>query len=352
MFHLSVHLQHNKENDMRSQQHLWRLGVITVLIIAALALAACPAPVTAPAEQPAATPVAAEEPAAVPEGEAETPTIAFSGFSSTNEFWLTLARAAEARAQELGVNFVNVTTPNPDAQAQVAAVENAITQGVDAIIVGATDSRAFGDAFDKAQAAGIPIITVDTGVDHPWVKTLMQTDNEAAAKMAGEYLVEKAGPDCKKLLIIGGIAGHQTGDARKNGVEAAAKAAGYEVIVEYADWLEPNAADIAQNQLTANPDLCAIFVAWDPGAVAALSVIKQKGLTDQITLVGFDALPAALKAIKAGEMTATVRQDPDRMGTEGIDLALKVINGEEVPKFTPIDGAIVDASNVDEFLTE
>jgi ribose transport system substrate-binding protein len=283
---------------------------------------------------------------------AEEYTIAFSGFSSTNEFWLTLARAAEARAQELGVDFVNVTTPNPDAQAQVAAVENAITQGVDAIIVGAADSRAWGDAFDKAEAAGIPIVTVDTGIDHPWVKTLIQTDNEAAAKMAGEYLVEKAGPDCKKLLIIGGAAGHQTGDARKNGVEAAAKAAGYEVIVEYADWLEEKASEIAQNQLTANPDVCAVFGAWDPGAVAALSVIKQKGLTDQITLVGFDALPVALKAIKAGEMTATVRQDPTRMGSEGIDLTVKVLNGEEVPAFTPIDGSIIDASNVDEFLTE
>lgn len=336
---------------MRTQRHFWRLGLLTVLIIAALVLAACPAPAPPPAEQPAATPASAEEPAA-PQEQAETPTIAFSGFSSTNEFWLTLARAAEARAQELGVDFVNVTTPNPDAQAQVAAVENAITQGVDAIIVGAADSRAWGDAFDKAEAAGIPIVTVDTGIDHPWVKTLIQTDNEAAAKMAGEYLVEKAGPDCKKLLIIGGLAGHQTGDARKNGVEEVAKANGMEVIVEYADWLEAKASEVAQNQITANPDVCAVFAAWDPGAVAALSVIKQKDLLDQVILVGFDALPVALKAIKAGEMEATVRQDPARMGAEGVELALKVINGEEVPAFTPIDGVMIDSSNVDEYLTE
>jgi ribose transport system substrate-binding protein len=329
----------------------WRWLGFVILLIAALALTACAAATTpAPAAQPTTAP---EQPAeATKAPEAGAPTIAFSGFSSTNEFWLTLARAAEARAREMGANFINVTTTDPDAAAQVAAVENAVSQGVDAIIIGAADSRAFGDAIDKAQAANIPVITVDTGIDHPWVKTLIQTDNLAAAKMAGQYIVDKAGPDCKKLLIVGGLAGHQTGDARKNGVEEVAKANGYEVIVEYADWLDAKAAEVAQNQLTANPDVCALFAAWDPGAVAALSVVKQKGLLDQITLVGFDALPAALKAIKAGEMEATVRQNPARMGSEGIDLTLKVLKGEEVPKYTPIDGEMIDAANVDQFLTQ
>ena len=327
--------------------------VIAVLLLGAVILSACAGAATqAPA--PAATQAPAAEattaPAAEPSG--GTPTIAYTGFSSTNEFWLTLARAAADEAKAQGVNFVDLTTANPDAEAQVAAVDNAISQKVSAIIIGAVDTRAFGNTLDKAQAANIPVITVDSAIDHPWVKTLIQTDNLASARLAGDYIVKTAGPDCKKLLIIGGLAGHQTGDARKNGVEEVAKAAGYDVIVEYADWLEPKAQEIAQNQLSANPDICAVFAAWDPGAVSALSVIKQKDLLDQITLVGFDALPAALKAIKAGEMAATVRQDPGRMGAEGVDLALKVLKGEEVPKYTPIDGSIIDQSNVDQYLPQ
>ncbi|MCP4164777.1 MAG: substrate-binding domain-containing protein, partial [Chloroflexi bacterium] len=104
--------------------------------------------------------------------------------------------------------------------------------------------------------------------------------------------------------------------------------------------------------LTAHPDISAVFVAFDPGAVAALSAIKAKGMVDDIILVGFDGLPVALKAIKAGEMAATVQQDPARMGAEGVDLALKVIAGQEVPEFTPIDGVLITIDNVDEFLTE
>jgi len=277
-----------------------------------------------------------------------TTSIAFVGFSSTNEFWLTLARSADARATEQGVDFINLTSAEPDASAQVAAVENAILQNVDGIIIGAADSRAFDNVLDRAADAGIPVIAVDTGIDHPQVSSLIQTDNLAAARLAGEYIVEQTGGE-GKLLIIGGAAGHQTGDARKNGVEEVATEAGMEVIVEYADWLENKAADIMQNQLGANPDINAVFAAWDPGAVAALAQVKQAGRLDDIVLVGFDALPVALSAIAAGEMEATVRQDPVRMGREGIDLMLQVINGEDVPEYTPIDGVIIDESNVSEY---
>jgi ribose transport system substrate-binding protein len=277
-----------------------------------------------------------------------TTSIAFVGFSSTNEFWLTLARSADARATEQGVDFINLTSAEPDASAQVAAVENAILQNVDGIIIGAADSRAFDNVLDRAADAGIPVIAVDTGIDHPHVSSLIQTDNLAAARLAGEYIVEQTGGQ-GKLLIIGGAAGHQTGDARKNGVEEIATEAGIQVIVEYADWLENKAADIMQNQLGANPDINAVFAAWDPGAVAALAQVKQAGRLDDIVLVGFDALPVALSAIAAGEMEATVRQDPVRMGREGIDLMLQVINGEDVPEYTPIDGVIIDESNVSEY---
>lgn len=283
-----------------------------------------------------------------PEADDDQVSIAFIGFSSTNEFWLTLARSAAARADELGIDFLDLTTAEPSAAAQVSAFENALLQNVDGIIVGAADTRAFGAVLDRAADQGVPVVAVDSGIDHPHVSSLIQTDNLAAARLAGEYIVDATGGE-GKLLIIGGAAGHQTGDARKNGVEEMAEAAGMEVIVEYADWLENKAADIMQNQLGANPDINAVFAAWDPGAVAALAVIKQAGRLDDITLVGFDALPVALSAIEAGEMEATIRQDPARMGREGVDLMLDVINGVDVPDYTPIDGVVITADNVAQY---
>ncbi|MFC1975239.1 sugar ABC transporter substrate-binding protein, partial [Chloroflexota bacterium] len=252
---------------------------------------------------------------------------------------------------ELGVEFINVTTEVQDAEAQKAAVDTAITQGVDAIIIGAADSRGWDDTLAKAEAAGIPVIAVDTAIENPYISSLIQTDNLAAARLAGDYIVEQLGGE-GKALVMGGSVGHQTGDARKQGVEEQLIAAGIEVIGDWSDWDENKSAEVTQNALTANPDIKAVFVAFDPGAVAALSVIKQKGMLDDVVLVGFDGLPVGLKAIAAGEMEASVRQDPEKMGAEGINLALKVIAREDVPDFIPIDGILITADNVADYLTE
>jgi ABC-type sugar transport system substrate-binding protein len=79
-------------------------------------------------------------------------------------------------------------------------------------------------------------------------------------------------------------------------------------------------------------------------------VVKQKGLSGKVLVVGFDALPVMLKAIKAGEGTATVKQDNVRMGKEIVDNAIKVINGETVDKLVLIPGFIIDKNNVDQYL--
>ncbi len=221
---------------MRSTKKSVWFVVLLSLVILSLTLAACgaqPAPAAPAAEEqaPAEQAPAEEAPAA------EDITIAFSGFSLTNEFWLTLARAAEARADELGVEFLNVTTEVQDAEAQKSAVDTAITQGVDAIIIGAADSRGWDDTIAKAEAAGIKVITVDTGIDNPYISTLIQTDNLAAAQMAGDWMVEQMGGE-GKALVLGGSVGHQTGDARKNGVQGQLEAAGIEVIGDWSDWDE------------------------------------------------------------------------------------------------------------------
>jgi ABC-type sugar transport system substrate-binding protein len=201
--------------------------------------------------------------------------IAFSGFSGTNEFWLTLARAAEAQAKDQGVQFINLTTETQDAEAQKRAVDNAITQGVDAIIIGAADSRGWDDTLAKAKAAGIAAIAVDTAIENPVISSLIQTDNEAAAGLAGDWLCQQLGGK-GKALVLGGTVGHQTGDARKNGVENKLKACGVEVIADYSNWDENVSSQLAQNTLTANPDLNAIFVAFDPGAAAAAAAVRLR----------------------------------------------------------------------------
>jgi len=283
---------------------------------------------------------------------AEKPiTIAYIGACTNLPFWITLREAAREKAKELGVNFLDLTPPQLDAQAQKDAFDNALQQKVDGIIIGAADNRAFDDSLNRAQAMGIPVVAVDTGIDHPWIASLVQTDNLASARIAGQYILEhmqKPG----KVLIVGGILGHQTGDARKNGVTEVLEKAGVEVIFRAADWSPEKAYEITLNELNAHPDITAIFGAWDPGALAAKAAVAEKGLLGKILVVGFDGDPAALKAIKNGEMAATIKQDNVKMGRDGVQLLVDVIQGKEVPKYIPIMGILIDANNVDEFLKE
>ncbi|MCD6156711.1 MAG: sugar ABC transporter substrate-binding protein [Candidatus Atribacteria bacterium] len=275
--------------------------------------------------------------------------IAYIGACTNLPFWVTLRDEARKKAEELGVECVDLTPPQLDAQAQKDAFDNALQQRVDGIIIGAADNRAFDDSLDRAQAMGIPVIAVDTGIDHPWIASLVQTDNLASARIAGKYILEhmkKPG----KVLIVGGTLGHQTGDARRQGVEEVLKEAGIEVIFRAADWIPEKAYEITQNELNAHPDITAIFGAWDPGALAAEAAVAEKGLLGKILIVGFDGDPAALEAIKNGEIAATIKQDNVKMGRDGVQLLVDVINGKEVPKYIPIMGILIDASNVDQFL--
>ena len=173
-------------------------------------------------------------------------------------------------------------------------IDRRVRYWVDGLVIGPVDSRGLKASFDKAQQAGIPVVTVDTRVEHPAVRSHVATDNVAAAKLAGEYIVKRLGGK-GKVLILGGITGSQTADDRRNGVEKLCKASGMTVIFRPADWDEAKANQITQNELGANPDLGAIFAACDPMIITAKQAVKAKGMLGKVVLVGFDAIPACLK---------------------------------------------------------
>jgi ribose transport system substrate-binding protein len=274
--------------------------------------------------------------------------IAYTGFSTDNTFWIGVAAAAAAEAESLGIEFIDMTASSPDSAAQKDAVDRAIDMGVDGIIIGSVDNRAFDASLDAAADKGIPVVAVDTAIDHPHVSSLVQTDNLAAARVAGEYIVENT--DGGSILILGGSAGHQTGEARRNGVTEVAEAAGREVIFQICDWQDACAFETATNFLQSNPEITAIFGAWDPGALAGVSAAQALGKLDDLVIVGFDGNPANLVAIKEGEQEATIKQDNTQTGHVSVRNLVSDINGEEVPAVVPIDGILITDDNVDEFM--
>ena len=282
-------------------------------------------------------------------GGEEQITIAYTGFpGGMSPFWAQMAQYMAEEAEALGVEFLDMSPTTADAAMQKDAVDNAINRGVDGIIIGAVDNRAFGESLDRAKAKGIPVVAVDTAIDHPHISALAQTDNLASARILGQYIVDTT--ETGKVIILGGTLGHQTGDARRDGVKQVLEANGYTVIFRACNWDPAMALETATNELAANPDTIAVFGCWDPGALAGLSAVKQRGLLDQIKVYGFDGLPDALKSIKAGEQTATIKQDNKQMAEVSLNALVGQIKGQETVKKLLIDGFVIDASNVDEHM--
>jgi ribose transport system substrate-binding protein len=280
--------------------------------------------------------------------QADTLKIAFTGYSTDQPFWVGVGSAAAAQAKEMGVEFIDLTATEADAAAQKDAVDRAITMGVDGIIIGAVDNRGFNETLNRAMSKKIPVVTVDTAIKHKWVKSLVQTDNLAAASIAGEFIVDNMKPG--KVLILGGSQGHQTGNARRDGVKNKAEAAGHEVLFRICDWAEACAYDTTINETMANNDITAIFAASDPMALSAVAAAKERGILDNLVIVGFDGNPGNLKSIANGAQTADIKQDNVKMGSQAVINLVNMINGKSVAEFTGIDGILITKENVKDFM--
>ncbi len=277
-------------------------------------------------------------------------TIAYTGYpGGQTPFWAQMTQYVKEAAAAEGVNVIDLSPTVPDAAQQKDSVDNAINRGVQGIIIGSIDNRAFGESLGRAAAKHIVVVAVDTAIDDPRVTALAQTDNLASARVMGQYMVDHLAAK-GKVLILGGTLGHQTGDARRDGVRQVLEANGFEVIFRAADWDAAKALEIATNELQANPDIVAIFGCWDPGALAGLAAVKQRGLMGKVKVFGFDGLPSAFKSIKDGELVATIKQDNKQMAQVIVRSLVAQIKGQPFVKKLLIDGFIIDASNVDKYL--
>lgn len=251
-----------------------------------------------------------------------------------NPFFVTLKEGAEAKAKELGYELVVLDSQN-DASKEIANVEDLITQKVAVILINPTDSDAVGNAVKAANAKNIPVITLDRGANAGEVVSHIASDNVAGGKMAGEFIIEQLGGK-GKVVELEGIAGTSAARDRGEGFNAAINASELEVVArQTADFDRTKGLSVMENILQAQPEIDAVFAHNDEMALGALQAIKASGR--DILVVGFDATDDAVKAVSDGDMAATVAQQPDKIGSLGVEAAVKVIKGESLDAYIPVD---------------
>jgi ABC-type sugar transport system substrate-binding protein len=214
-----------------------------------------------------------------------------------------------------------------DDDSEIAAIQSMVAQGVKAIAITPTSPNVKG-ALQKAVDKGIKVVLVDNDIPG-WTgkSSLVATDNLAGGKLAGKWLAEHLKPGAK-IAVLQGVLGNPTLDARVTGMLDGLGGAGTVVTKLPTDCDQTKGLNAAQDILTAHPDVDAIYGACGPPILGALQAVKSHGKTGKITMVGFDAAPGEVTAIKAGDEAASVAQFPAKMGSLGAQAALDAAQGK------------------------
>lgn len=253
-----------------------------------------------------------------------------------NPFFVDLKDGAEAKAAELGIEILTVDAQD-DAASQLSSVEDLLIKQIDVLIVNPVDGNAVVAAVSAANAAGVPVITVDRAAEGGDVVSHIASDNVAGGEMAGDFIAKQLG-ESGKVVELEGIPGTSAARDRGKGFnQSMDKYSDMEVIARQpAAFDRAEGMTVMENILQGNPEIDAVFAHNDNMALGAMEAISAAGRSDQIMIVGFDAISDAVAAVKAGKLAATVAQKPDLMGAMAVETAIKVANGETVPEYTPV----------------
>lgn len=283
-------------------------------------------------------------------------TIGFIPMTLSNEYFITMVNAAQMEADKLGVDLlVQGAQQHASAEEQMQIMENMITRRVDAICIVPSSSEGLIPVLRKAEKAGIPVVNLDTGFDAAALEAaglkpvpFIGTDNYYGAQIAGYFALALTGAE-GKVAILTGVEGQKNAADRRNGFYDVVSAyPEMEVVAEQtANWEVEQGYNVFQNMLQANPDLKLVFASNDNMGIGAYRAIKEAN--KDVTVIGYDAIPAALDAVKAGEFAGTIAQFPAEMGEMGVQTAIKLINGEEVPMNIQTASMLIYASNVEWF---
>ena len=270
-------------------------------------------------------------------------TIGVSLLTLDNPFFKTIGDSIAAEGQKHNYHTV-VVSGDKDVAKQGNQIKDFIVKKVSAIVLSPCDSKSIVPVIQEANAAGIPVFTVDIPCNEPGVKiaTQVATDNLGGGKEAATAMIEALGQAGGKIAILH-FKQVESCQLRVRGfteVINAHNAAGKPRIEIVAELESGGAKDAgfkaAEDVLQSHTDLRGIFAINDPAALGARAALEKAGKTQQVVLIGFDGQPEGRQAIKDGKIYADPIQFPDQMGVQIVESILRHSKGESLPPQTLI----------------
>lgn len=268
----------------------------------------------------------------------------------SNPFFIAMSEGAEEGAKEHNADVV-VVGADDDISKQTSQIEDFIAKGVDMILVAPVDSKGIAGAVAQAKAAGITVISVDSGADGG-VDSVVTSDNVLAGKLAGEYIIEQL--KGKGNVVVLGAVPNTAVDDRLAGFEEAIKnETGIKVVAtQNGEGTREASITVMETILQANPsgEIDAVFAINDPSAIGAKIAAEQSNRDDEMFFVGVDGAPEAVDALKEKKkFYATSAQSPFNMVKTAIDSGFKILEGEEVEELIKVPVELITQENVESY---
>ena len=285
-----------------------KLKILTLLTCAAGLLAGCN-------KSTDVTPAAA--------GGKDRGLIGVSLLTLDNPFFKVIGDNITAEGSKHGYQTI-VVSGDKDVAKQSNQIKDFIVIKVSAIVLSPCDSKSIIPVIQEANAAGIPVFTVDIPCNEPGVKIVTQvaTDNYGGGKEAGRAIIEALGEAGGRIAVLH-LKQAESCVLRVQGFKEVINAhnAGGKAKVEIVSELECGGAKdmgykAAEDAVQAHPDLRGIFAINDPAALGARAALEKAGKAEQIIIVGFDGQPEGRQAIKDGKIYADPIQFPVKMGEQ------------------------------------
>ncbi len=268
-----------------------------------------------------------------------------------HQFWQAVKLGAERAAADYGVE-ISFEGPESETQVdkQLDMLQAALAKNPQAIALAALDSKAATPYLEKAEAAGIPVVGFDSGVDSPIVKTTAATDNYAAAALAADKMAELIGGKGKVGVIVHDQTS-KTGVDRRDGFVNTIKEKypDIEVVgIQYGEGDHAKSTEAAKAIMTANPDIKGMFGANEGSIAGVINATKELNKVGNVVIIGFDSGKLLLDAIKNDIVAGAVSQDPVGIGYKAVEAAYKAYKGEQNPEFIDTGFKWFDKSNMED----
>lgn len=271
-------------------------------------------------------------------------TIGFAVSTLSDASFVALVEGAQTKTEELGIKLI-VTNAEGEATKQASDINDLVTAGVQALIVNPVDCNAISTAIESAIKSGIKVVVVGNDVKGIGAHCSISSDDILSAKLVTDYLVGKVGKGALCVEIQGTIGNPITID-RGEGFHSVADTSLKVVSMESANFNREEATSVMEGMLKAYPGITCVFAHDDEMALGAVDAIGEK----RIYVVGLGGTDAALAAVQAGTMLATVAQQPVLMGSTAVEKASSLIKGESVEDSITIETFLVTADNVTDFI--